>query len=173
MYQNILTLGLIFLASVTKISLAPALFPAHVVPDVLLILVIIWSARKTFESFWPWALASGIILDFVSLERIGVNTISFLIISFLVDFLSRRFFINQRKSMFFWVAALVFLGIITNYLLLSGMYFFIGNLNPGVFNLRSMLFELLNDMLVFAFIFWPVNSSKIIFPIEESRLVIR
>ncbi len=173
LYQNILTISFIFLAAVTKISLFPEIFPGHIAPDILLILIIIWSTHKTFESFWLWAVFAGLILDAVSLERIGVNAISFLVISFGVDFLSRRFFISQRRGMFFWTAGLVCAGVITNYFLVGGIHLASGNLSAQFFSWHDLFFELLNNLIVFSLIYLPVTNFKSIFPIEKSRLTVK
>ncbi len=173
MYQKILTFGLIYLAAVASESLFPALFFGHVAPDMVLILVIIWSSRKSFESFWLWAIGAGLILDAVTLERIGISAISFLLISFAINFLSKRFFIGQRSRAFFWVAMLVAGGTMLNYLLGIGLSAAVGNLTLRAFDARILIFKIINNLLVLAVIYWPVVSSRQIFPALEPRLVAR
>lgn len=173
MYQKILTSGLIFVAAVAEVSLFPALFFGHVQPDIVLILIIIWSSRKSFEGFWIWAIVAGLILDVVTLERIGVNAASFAIISFGINFLSKRFFIGQRRYAFFGVAILVLVGSIINYAAGTGLRIMIGELSSNAFNLRTLFFKIIDNLIILGIIYWPVVSSRRIFPIEEQRLVVK
>lgn len=173
MYQKILTFSLIFLAAVATVSFSPALFFGHVQPDIVLILVIIWSSRKSFEDFWIWAIVAGFVLDTVTLGRIGVNAISFVIISFGINFLSKRFFIGQRRYAFFWVAALVLAGSIVNYASGTGLGVMVGESSPNAFNFRTLIFKIIDNLTMLAVIYWPVVSSRRIFPIEEQRLVVK
>ncbi len=171
MYQRILTFSLIFLAAVAEMSLFPILFFGGVAPDVVLILVIIWSSRKSFESFWIWAIIAGFILDAVSLERIGTSAISFLLISFGINFLSKRFFLGQRRRAFFWVMMLVLVGTVVHYFLGMTIEVATQSLSLSAFSFKILLFKLLNNAIMLALIYWPVISCKNIFPVAETNLV--
>jgi len=173
MYQKILTLGLIYLAAVAEVSLAPNLFLGRLVPDIVLVLVIIWSSRKSFESFWIWAIIAGLVLDAVSLERIGLNAALFLLISFGINFLSKRFFVGQRSRNFFWVAVLILAGTVISYTLGIGLNAAVGEMSLEAFSFRGVIFKAVNNLIILTIIYWPVVSSKNIFPIEESRLVVK
>ncbi len=173
MYQRIVTFSLIFLAAVAQVSLAPSLFFGAVPPDVVLLLIVIWSSRKGFEKFWLWALLAGLTLDIVALERFGIDAISFLVISFGVAFFSERFFVRQRSWTFLWVTSLVVAGTLINQIIIG----LLGVIGPGslasAFSLRIGAFKILNNLIVFALIYRPIVSLRSVFPAEESRLIVK
>ena len=173
MYQRFLTFSLIFIAAVAEVSFSPGLFFGRVAPDIVLVLVIIWSGRKNFESFWLWAIVCGFVLDALTFERIGINAILFLIISFGINFLAKRFFVGQQNRAFFWTIVLVLAGTGVNYILGIGLNVAIGTLTASAFNSATLLFKIINNLLLAAVIYWPVISLRQIFPVEESRLVVR
>ena len=162
-----------FLTAVAEVSLAPNLFFGRVGADIVLILVIIWSSRKSFESFWIWAIIAGSVLDAVSLGRIGLNAILFLIVSFGINFLSKRFFVGQRSRNFFWVAVLVLAGTVLGYASGVGLNAAVGEMSWKAFSFRNMIFKLVNNLIVLAIIYRPVISFRNIFPIEENKLVVK
>jgi len=173
MTHKFLTFIIIFLAAVAQVSLAPNLFPGASVPDIALVLVIIWAARQNFESFWLWAVGAGLILDVVSLGTIGISAVSFLVIAFATSFLSKRFFVVQKGKSFFWMMILVLLGTSVNYFLTGGLIALQGASGADIFGLKEWLLKILDNFIVLMIVYWPLIRSKRIFPIEDTRLIVR
>jgi len=173
MYQKALTFSLIFIAAVAEVSLFPNFSIGRVAPDLILILVIIWSSRKSFESFWIWAIISGFTLDILTLGRLGINAISFLIISFAINSLSKRFFVGQKRRAFLGVAFLVFFGTSINYLIGTGLHEITQEFIFETFSYKTLTLKIINNLLALVIIYWPVASSRKIFPAEEPRLLVR
>ena len=172
MPKTFITLGVIFLAAVAEISLSPNLFFGRVVPDVVLVLIIIWATRRRFQLFWPWALSAGLILDIISLGRVGLNALSFVIVSFGVNFISKRFFVARRGQAFMWMALLLVLGTTVDYVVISGLSD-LAIRSLAVFNWHVWFFKILNNLIFLVVIYWPVASSRTVFPMEEERLLVR
>lgn len=177
MKQKILVFFLIFLAAITQISLWPNFFPEHAAPDVVLILVIIWSVANNFSSIWIKIIAAGIILDIISLNPIGLNVFSFLIISLVTCFLAKRFFIDRKTADFFASAGLIIIGTAINFLIISVLVlaqnYFLKNISFVFLNLeqfRDLAIKEVGNLLIFALIYWPMK--KIGFNFQAQRQVL-
>lgn len=173
MYQKILTFILIFLAAAMQVSMAPGLFFGLVTPDIVLVLIIIWASRQSFESFWLWALVAGLILDILSLERIGIDAISFLLISVSVAFFSERFFVRRRNGAFLWVAFFLLVGTLLNYFLLGAAEALNDGSGASIFSPHVLIFKILNNLIILAIIYRAVISLRDVFPIEDNRLLVK
>lgn len=162
-----------------EVSFLPNIFPRSIAPDLVLIIIIIWLREENFEKFWPWVIVAGFLLDILSFSRIGISSFSFLIIFFGVSFLSKRFFVMQKKKVFLASLAIV-LGATTAHYFLTNILFFVPNNFSieslslwKVFNLQTFLFKILNNAITLGIIFWPLSKLKNIFQTEESRLALR
>lgn len=103
---------IILTVPIIQASFMPFLKIFHVVPELALVVVIIWSILAGFKKSIFWALGFGIILDIFSGVNFGFFSISFLLVAFLTDFFVTTIFDKQD---IFSVGTLVFvLTIITN-----------------------------------------------------------
>ncbi|PIP28430.1 MAG: rod shape-determining protein MreD [Candidatus Moranbacteria bacterium CG23_combo_of_CG06-09_8_20_14_all_35_22] len=155
----------IFFAVFLQISFFPRIAFQGIVPDIILVLIILWSFRKKFEDIWPWAIFSGIILDVAMLGKIGINTISFLILSFATSFLQERFFIAQRTGSFFIALAIVVGGTFLNELMISVLVDF----STKLF-LENIILKIVVNVIVAVFLYWLIAKFKKFFGISESKL---
>ncbi|MFZ2975039.1 MAG: rod shape-determining protein MreD [Candidatus Moraniibacteriota bacterium] len=165
MASKIRILIIIFLAVILEISFFPALFAGQIVPDVVLVLIILWSSRKKFEDIWLWAILGGFFLDLVIAQKIGINTISFVIISFLASFLRERFFIAQRAGAFLIALTLVTGGTILNWILINFLTNFMVN-----FSWKLLLMKIVSNLAVAIFMYFLIARYKGVFGINESKL---
>lgn len=159
---------IIFLAVILETSFFPALFAGHIVPDVVLVFIILWSSRKRFEDIWFWAFLAGFILDIATFGKIGINAISFVAISFLASFLKERFFIAQRTGSFLIALALVFGGTIFNWLVINFLNDFLVN-----FHLGQLTMKIGGNLIVAIFMYLLILKYKGIFGISESKLIMK
>lgn len=173
MYQKILTFSLIFIAAVAEVSLCPTLLFGRVALDIVLVMIIIWSSRQTFENFWLWAILAGVTLDLVALNRIGISAISFLIISFGMNSLSKRFFVGQRNRAFWGIAVAVIFGTIFNYAIVISLEALATHFAFTAIDYRAILLKQAGNLVVLAIIYRPLASSRIIFPAGASRIFVK
>lgn len=180
MFQNVKIFLIFFLAAILQISFLPNLFFNNSAPDLVLIIIIIWSFKLNFNNLWIWIVVISFVLDIMNLERVGTNGIIFLVISVMVDFLANRFFVTQRNRVFFVLGIFVIGGTLINYISLN----FIVNLSNHFFNqanysflkifkMSDLIFKIINNLMVFILIYWPITQFKIIFPVKENKLIVR
>ena len=168
MASKIRIIVIIFLAVILETSFFPALFAGRIVPDIVLVLIILWSSRKKFEDIWLWAILGGFILDIAIFGKIGINAFSFVIISFLASFLKERFFIAQRSGSFAIALTLVAGGTILNWILIN----FLNNFLVS-FSLGLLAMKIASNLAVAIFMYFLIARFKGIFGISESKLMMK
>jgi rod shape-determining protein MreD len=168
MRQKVQLIIIIFLAVILQVSFFPGLTLGKIIPDVALVLIILWSSRKKFEDIWIWALFSGLILDIAAFNKIGINMISFIIISFMASFLRERFFIAQRRGAFPIALTLVAGGTILNWILVSFLTDFFRS-----FHLDQIIIKIFGNLAISIVLYFAIFKFKEIFEINESKLKLR
>lgn len=176
--QNILVGIIIFLSAIVQTSFLSNFFPVNMTPDVVLILIIIWTAKTNFNSALARAIFAGLVVDFFSFGVIGVNVFSFVVVSFMVDSLCKRFVIPQSGRKFFILAAIIVLGTIVNYVIVVVFINIILNHNNfswnnlGLFSWNIILKPLYN-LSIFIALYWPLIKIDKIFSQQNKILVKR
>lgn len=66
----------LFLAAVVQATLLPKLVPGIILPNIVLALILVRTARTSVVEGLIWALFAGLILDVLSLDRIGANVLA-------------------------------------------------------------------------------------------------
>lgn len=167
MFQKAITLLIIFFAAVFQISVFPGLFPSGLSPEIVLVLVIFWTARDGFEKSWLRAVLSGFILDLFYSWPVGINAVAFVLVSFGVGFFSRRFIISQKNLGFFVLLLLAAAGSVAHSLALLVLARICESLNiagAGIFlqdfSGRTIFLKILINMLLFVIIYWPLSSLE-------------
>lgn len=170
MFQKVKIFAIIFLIAIFQVSFFPNLFFGKISPDAMMIFVIIWFFQENFEKIWFWSIFSGFILDIISMEKIGANIFSLFAISLGVSFLVKRFFIAQKTAAFFVIAIIIIGGTLINYTAVNFLMYLDYFLNQdkffpgGVFTVSKLFFKMINNLIFFAIIYWPIkiflNSLK-------------
>ncbi|MDO9231688.1 MAG: rod shape-determining protein MreD [bacterium] len=168
MASKIRILIIIFLAVILETSFFPALFAGTIVPDVVLVLIILWSSRKKFEDIWLWAIWGGFFLDLAIFGKIGINAVSFVVISFMASFLRERFFIAQRTGAFVIALTLVTGGTILNWISTNFLTNFLVN-----FSWKLLLMKITSNLVVAIFMYFLIARYKGVFGINESKLMMK
>jgi rod shape-determining protein MreD len=88
--KTFLSALIIFLAVILQITILPKLTIWGVIPNLVLLLVICQSGIKGYKEGLVWAFYGGLLLDFFSPVNFGIWTASFLFISFIVSFVTKR-----------------------------------------------------------------------------------
>ncbi len=145
-------------------------FPTQYVPHIVLVLVVFFSLRRDLGRIWKELILAGILADIFYFSFFGVNVLSFIFLSFFVNYLSRRFLstYGKTKILALFMIAFVAFGtyeIIT--LAIEGLYAYLRNNQE--FLLASLdwiriLRTSLTEMILLA-ILYPLldKSEKIIF----------
>lgn len=86
----------LFFVAIVQTTFVPKIAIYGVFPNLILLVIIFKSAFKDYRKVFIWSLTGGIILDIFSGGiPFGVFTLSFLIISLLVSFLSRNIWSSE------------------------------------------------------------------------------
>jgi rod shape-determining protein MreD len=159
---------IIFLSIILQVSFSPALTGGRIIPDIVLVLIVLWSGRKKFEDIWLWVLFGGLILDIAVFGKIGINAISFLLISFVTSLLQERFFIVQRTGSFLITLAIVAGTTVVNLMsvdILSDFYINISLIWIGA--------KIIGNLVVAIFFYIAMLRFGEIFGIRERKLLVR
>ncbi|HPN96911.1 MAG TPA: rod shape-determining protein MreD [Candidatus Moranbacteria bacterium] len=114
MFNKAVIFSLIFIAVILQSSFLPIFFPPETIPDLALILIIIWTIRNGFEKTVGRSILAGFMLDLVYFWPVGISIITFVTISFITSFLAKRFLISQRSWRLFIIVCFVVLGTLIN-----------------------------------------------------------
>lgn len=66
------------------------------VPNVVLMVAIVWTLIRNFLTAWPWIVGLGLVYDTISMGAIGTTSLALILFSYGVSFLSRRFLVEHR-----------------------------------------------------------------------------
>lgn len=106
--KTIFIILIVFLAAMLQATFVPKIAIYGVFPNLMLVLIIFKSIFKDYKKIFLWPLAGGLILDIQTFPPFGVFTLSFLIISFVVSFLSRNIWTHENVGLV--VVLITFLG---------------------------------------------------------------
>lgn len=161
----------LFFVGITQTTFIPKLAVYGIFPNLMLVIIILRSLFKKYKEIFIWPLAGGVILDIQSYLPLGVFTLSFLIISLLVSFLSRNIWSSESIGL-----VLLLLTLLASLILGAGGVFFtkIGNLAnfSWVFDFRGALIVIVSQTLYNAalmmVLFFVVSKLKV--PIKGIRV---
>lgn len=77
-------------------SVLPVLFGDYQLPNFILMAVVAWTIVYGFSAAFPWVIFCGIVFDLFSYSIVGSNVIIFVLISYLISFLSKRLLIESK-----------------------------------------------------------------------------
>ena len=163
MRKKIATIILFFILAVLQVSFFPAAFLFGISPDLVLVLLVVWLVGESFEKTWLIAISAGFVLDAVSAWPFGVSALSFLLVSVMIDFLRKRFFISLDKK-FFVAFIFLILATIINYVCVS---FFAGywpgaekNYFLEIYEWKNLFLKMFYNFLILAVIYKLAIRSK-------------
>lgn len=180
MRKKILALILIFLIVIIQVSFLANLFPRHIAPNIILVLIVIWSAKEGFGKSWPWAMTAGFTLDILSLGIIGFNIISFFLISLQTDYFAKKFLVAYKTADFFVIMILVALGTVVNEFITISLFqitkFFSmpkTMMSFKMFQTTNFFLQLLYNIIIFIAIYWLVLKFENVFQRHSKKPVIQ
>jgi len=165
MPKKILTFAFLFLIVIFQVSFLANFFPAQVVPDLALVILIFLAARRGFAESWKMAVVAGVVMDIFSFYPLGVNVIALMIVVLAVTFLARIFLVTHLAWRFLMLICLVMVGTILNELSLLVLEKFMLNLQKidsykmSWVNLNFGL-KILYNSLIFSLAYWPLKKYE-------------
>ena len=83
---------LLVTAALAQATILPALGPIAVLPNLVLVLLLLWSALRGIAEGLVWIFGIGALLDLLALDPIGTNALALLPVALLAGPARRRFF---------------------------------------------------------------------------------
>jgi len=173
----LLICGILYLIGIFQSSFLLFFFPNGVAPNLLLIVLVFLVALGGFTNALTSIVVAGVVMDVLSLSRIGLNVILFIIIGLVVVFLAKRLSVSQSIWRFFILISLVGVASMLSDLMISGWVVFSETTPRGaltVFNLE-ILKRLISNMGVAILLYKPlkglINSGML--ACKNSSMIIR
>jgi|GEM_PF-633367 rod shape-determining protein MreD len=167
MFQKIFTFLIIFLTVIIQISVFPHFFPPGLVPDLALILAIIWTVDEGFErSLWRIVIL-GLVLDLLSFWPVGFNVIALVLISYATSFLAKRFLISPKAWKLLFILSVLALGTLAYHIIINILLLFFNSLaSEKLDNLilrigdAKIIFKVACNLLALFLIYWPLKKTE-------------
>ena len=142
------------------------IFPNNYSVNIILLTVIAWASVAKFEKIWIWILFLGLLTDIIGMGRFGVDGIIFVMLAYLVNFLSKRFLIERR--LYEIATVVLFIAMVSLFKNSSDILNF-DNLNFGIileyiknslFLWKNLLMEILFSVIMFYLIYTILNKIE-------------
>ena len=79
-------------AALAQATILPALGPIGVLPNLVLVLLLVWSALRGLGEGLLWVFGTGLLLDVLAMDPLGTNGLALLVAALLAGPARRRFF---------------------------------------------------------------------------------
>lgn len=165
---------IVFIFIIFQISGFSGFFSGRTTPNLILIFLIFWTARKGVGKTWKLAILGGLFFDLFLFVPVGMNIFSFILTVFVTDYLSRRFLITHQAWYFFILVALIAVGTLVNeaaFLGLTKIFIILGKINRGPFQFfEAMLaYKIIYNISLFIILYWPFKKMEAFFNLYGSR----
>lgn len=104
--MNKIILPIFLFLFLLQFSFLPMLSPAGINFNLLLVFVVVLTEKFGFQQIFPWVFVAGLVFDYFSNQALGTGVITFLLISFFIDFIQKKLSINKKNiifSIFFYI----------------------------------------------------------------------
>lgn len=180
--KNFFIGAILFLAVVVQVSFFPNFFSDEAVPDLALLIIVIWTARSSFNAVLKWAIFGGFIMDIASFWPIGINIISFAAVAFVTNSLGKRFMTSQFGWKFFIYSAMVLIATLINFAAVSILsnvtieteefrHYFQGFADWSL--LQNVGLKVVYNLAVFSIIYWPLERVDKIFSYYNRSIILK
>lgn len=176
--RNIIASLILFLSTIAQISFLPVFSGSGSVPDVTLVIIMIWIARADFNSVLKWAVLGGLMMDIASFQPVGLNVFSFVTVAFIINSLSKRFLVSQFAWKSFILVVMVVAGTVVNQAIIASVTAVSGHAGELsgyaslIFN-RNLWVKPLYNLAVFAILYWPLKKFDKVFAYQNNRVIIK
>jgi rod shape-determining protein MreD len=179
MSQKITIFLIIFFSAILQLAVFSNIFFWGLGPNILLLLIIFWVIQEGFEGAFFQNSLTGFALDLITFSVVGTNVATFLLVAFLISFISKRFLVVARNWRIFILTITIIFATLANNLCLNGIFYVasyfgktaVGNL-PVPFFSSLLAKEIFLNVLFFPLIYFflkkithsnPVQIRKQIF----------
>lgn len=157
---------LILLAVVFQISVLPIFSLGGIIPDLALVLVVLWVVQEGFDGAFSKVLTLSILVDLFNFHTVGMMTISFVLIAFGVSSFSKRFLVAHKTWRFSMLAVTVFAATLINnffvvflmradnYLRNSGIQYFPTLISKSIFEEAAL------NVVLMILIYFPLKKVE-------------
>jgi rod shape-determining protein MreD len=158
-----------------QVSVMPNFFSSGSSPDLLIILLIFFTAETSFSAIWKWAIFGGLATDIIFFTLPGTNAVSFLAIAYATEALAKRFLAGQRIWKIFILAlvascSLFFDNALTFLLAKTINYFYDTNYHE-YFSFGASFRNAFMNFILAIILYWPFRKMKnLIFSRQEIKL---
>lgn len=122
MSKKLIIFLIIVLACIFQVSVFPGVFSWNNGPDLLLLLVIYWTIKEGFEGTLGRNILVGVLADLVNFRPVGTYLAIFLLVSFLVSSVSKRFLIVAGIWRVFTLTATIIVATLAERFLLEAIF---------------------------------------------------
>ncbi|HLN19136.1 MAG TPA: rod shape-determining protein MreD [Patescibacteria group bacterium] len=156
----------ILLAASLQVSAMVNFFPNWAVPDVMLVLVVIWTAKDGFEKTLSRTIAIGVISDLISYLPVGENVVGLSVVSYLVGYSARRFLVSQQAWKLLFLVTIVIFATIANQVI-NFIIFTLVTLTEKkellsahiLFN-SGIIYKIIANIIILFVIYWPIKKIE-------------
>lgn len=154
---------LIVFLFILQASCLAIIFPYPSTPDLFLLIIVSVALLFDFSKALALAVASGIIFDFLSFQKLGITSIILVLSVFSVSFLAKRFSIENRTGGFVsLILLMIILTFLYRFIVILVGYNFQDLLYPFKNNefLENIWKEILFNLLFFIPIFYLIKKIR-------------
>ncbi len=178
MAKKIAIFFLLFLLVIFQISALPNFFPEGSTPNILLALLIFWTARKGMEKTWKLAILGGLMSDLFLFVPVGVNILSFFAAIIIVNYLAKRFLVAHQTWRFAILIIFAAIGALANeivLILVAKILFIFQKTATDILPLIdwALARKIINNIIIFVILYWPLKKIEFIFNLYGSRTDLR
>lgn len=83
---------LLVTAALSQATILPALAPVGILPNLVLVLLLVWIALRGLGEGLLWVFGAGVLLDLLAMDALGTNGLALLVVALLAGPARRRFF---------------------------------------------------------------------------------
>lgn len=154
----------VFLAIIFQVSVVPNFFYSGAAPDLIIVFLVFFASEVGFSRAWKWAIFLGFVSDLIFFSLPGTSALSFLVIAYLSDIVSRRFLSGQKiwKAFILGMLAAIcsaFDCVLTLFLAKIINYFYETQYSRHLLWMILLKSALYNFVAAFI-IFWPFKKIK-------------
>jgi len=132
MSQKITIFFIIFFSAIFQLAVFPDSFFWGLGPNILLLLVIFWVIREGFERALFRNILAGLVLDLSTFYAVGTNIASFVLVAFLISFISKRFLVVVRNWRIFILTVTIIFATLANNLFLNALVYVVNYFGEAV-----------------------------------------
>jgi rod shape-determining protein MreD len=87
---NVLSVPILILAAAVQSTIAPQIQLLGGRPDLVLLLVVLWSLHASLEESVTWAFVGGVLQDLLSASPTGTSAVGMILLVFVIDWIKQQ-----------------------------------------------------------------------------------